>query len=563
MQVSLQAFKNWVYSNPQQAAHTLDQATTLFTAFVAAETVGVGCYYSSLSKKTIFVAGAVSLVTTFFLVYTRKWIAKVEQEQKEKINDFNDKGYTRLHHAVIDAPIEEIKSLLLQGASIHAKVQPADQSQEGNWGNTPLHFATRHGRLDVVTLFLEKGCTILEENNLGENSIHLAGETARKEIFDLLKQKANIEDENDYIFYNVFDLAGYGYLENLKLHMGKNINIQTSDEDGFTLLHHAAKRGELDTVKYLITENADKEAKTPDNLTPYMLAYRNGWNEVTQFLKSQDCSTDLGTTTFIWKTLATSWTAVSTGRYSYGANPSGRDAEGKTALHYLSEPSQIKEILKLDPSLVNVADQNGNTPLHLVQSVDLLELLCQHEALIDVENKWKQTPLNCALEKGKLKVAEALLQRNAKLNASATNGKGEPFLHCFIRKDKGEEGVELLKKLLEKYPVNLDLRNSKEETCLHVAAEQWDTNPMILFLLEQNPALINLQDSLGQTALHRTYRLESRRNILIKKGANLSLTDNKGLTPLALHQQKEEEKKEKGIRMREASRNSIYSSRNW
>ena len=49
MQVSLQAFfKNWVYSNPSQARHTLDQATTLFKAFVAAEAALVGCFYSSL-----------------------------------------------------------------------------------------------------------------------------------------------------------------------------------------------------------------------------------------------------------------------------------------------------------------------------------------------------------------------------------------------------------------------------------------------------------------------------------------------------------------------------------
>jgi ankyrin repeat protein len=619
MQVSLQAFKNWVYSNPSQAAQTLDQATTLFKAIVAAEVAGVGYFYSSLSKKTIFAVGTISLVTAFFLVYTRNWIAKVEEEQTKKSENVNDKGntplhhdvkdtpqvegeqkeriemvigkgytphsvedlkrawiaqteelakvdgkgYTRLHHAVIDAPIEEIKSLLQQGANIHAKVQPTDQSQEDNWGNTPLHFAAKYGRLDVVTLLVGNGCNVLEENVQTENSIHMAGDTGWKEIFDLLKKQANIEDDDYAMFYTVFDLAKFGYLENLKLHMGKNVNIQTTDEDGLTLLHHAAGRGKLDIVEYLVTENADKEAKTPDNLTPYMLAYRNGWNEVTDFLKSLECSTDLGTTTFIWQELADSWLAEYEGTCRHGANPSGRDAQGKTALHYLSRPSQVKRILELDQSLANAVDQNGNTPLHCVQTVASLDILCENGALIDAENRWDQTPLNCALEQGNLKVADALIQRNAKLNASATNEEGEPFLHCFIRKEKGDAGIELLKTLFAKYEVNFDLRNSKGETCLHVAAAGWDSNNMIAFLLEQKADLINLKDHLGRTALHRTYGLESRQNILINAGADLSIKDDKGLTPEALHQQKKEEKQEQQRRMYEACHNSIFSTRTW
>ena len=458
---------------------------------------------------------------------------------------------------MIDAHIEEITLLLQQGANIHAKVQSTDKSQKNNWGNTPLHFAARHGRLDVVTLLLNNGCTVLEENVQTENSIHIAADTGWKEIFDLLKEKANIEDEDYTMFYTVFDLAKHGYLENLKLHMGKDITIQTSDEDRLTLLHHAAQRGKLDTVKYLVTENADKEAKTPDNLTPYMLAYRNGWNEVTEFLKSQGCSTDLGTTTFIWKDLANSRSAVYDGKYV--ANPSGRDAEGKTALHYLKVPSQIKAILELDKSHVNTADQNGNTPLHLVQSVLLLEHLCENGALIDAENKWGQTPLNCALEQGNLKVAEALLQRNAKLNASATNEEGEPFLHCFICKVKADDGIELLKQVLAKYTVDFELRNSKEETCLHVAAGQWDEK-FVALLLERDPNLINLKDNLGQTALHRAYGWEPLRKLLIEKGADPSITDNKGLTPEALYQQKQSEK----IQRERAQYNALnYGRSNW
>ncbi len=648
MQVSLQAFKNWVYADPSQAGHALDQATTLFSAFLAAEGFVIGRY--SLSKKTICILSAISLVTAFFLVYTRKWIAQVEQEQskksekgddkgnlytkdsknaelkkedsqnfcsegantvdmraaseskhsktantnkqssgpfvreageqselahknltqskadssshlcaslhhcvidaplaeneqKEKVNDFDEKGYTRLHHAVIDVSLEEIKSLLQQGADVHAKVEKKDQSQKDNWENTPLHFAARHGRLDVVTLLLEKGCDPLEKDTLGNNSIDIAGFAAWQEIFDILKQKANIkeEEENDYFCWTVFNLAEDGNLEKLKLHMGRGFNIHTIDAKGFTLLHLAAGHGQLDTVKYLVKEGAEKEATTPDNLTPYMLAYRNGWNEVTKFLESQGCSTDLGTTIFIWKKLANSLCAVSNGIYSHRANPSGRDAQGKTALHYLSEPSQVKQILELDQSLATVADQNGNTPLHLVQSVDVLDILCENGALLDAENKLGQTPLNCALEQRNLKIAEALMQRNAKLNATATNEEGEPFLHCFIRNDKGEEGIELLKKLFATYTVDFDLRNSKGETCLYVAADQWASIKMINLLLEQKSDLINLPNHLGRTALYRAYGFEPLRKFLIEKGADLSIKDNTGLTPEAYYWQRQME----------------------
>jgi ankyrin repeat protein len=119
-----------------------------------------------------------------------------------------------------------------------------------------------------------------------------------------------------------------------------------------------------------------------------------------------------------------------------------------------------------------------------------------------------------------------------------------------------------LKMLFAEYDVRIDFLNSKKETCLHVAVDQGDKK-MVSFLLEQNPALINLKDDLGQTVLHRAYRWEFLRNILLDKGADSSITDNKGLTPLALYEQKNEEKKDKERKMREACRSSIHTSRNW
>jgi hypothetical protein len=276
MQIFLK-LENWIHSNPRQAAQALDQATTLFKIFVAAEAVGAGYFYSSLPKKIIVIAGAVSTVTAFFLVYVSRWIAKVEDEQKKKaegdtlkrlwiaqkeeLAKVDGKGYTPLHHAVVDAPIEKIQSLLEQGANIHAKVEEKDETPEGTSGNTPLHFAARHGRLDVVTLLLDKGCHVLEENVQKENSIDIAGNVGWKDIFDLLKQNANIEKEDSPLFYTIFDLAEYDQLEALKLHVRKGLDINTSDEDGFTLLHYAARRGKLETVKFLVSEAAKKGSK--------------------------------------------------------------------------------------------------------------------------------------------------------------------------------------------------------------------------------------------------------------------------------------------------------------
>jgi ankyrin repeat protein len=293
-----------------------------------------------------------------------------------------------------------------------------------------------------------------------------------------------------------------------------------------------------------------------------MLAYSNGWNEVMEFLKLQGASSELGNTTFIWEDLAASISAVTKGKLC-GANPLGRDGQGRTALHYLIVPSQIEEILKLDQSLVNAADQNGDTPLHLVKSVRSLDILCEHGALIDAENKWRQTPLNCALQEGNLKVAEALLGRKAKLNVSATNEEGEPFLHCFTRKQKEDAGIELLKKIFAEYAVEIDCRNSKGETCLHVVAAEWNSNKMITFLLEQNADLINLKDNLGQTALHRAFSMDKQRDLLIQKGADLSITDNEGRTPKALYDQKEDKKMKEKIVKQVNHRKFIHNAKNW
>jgi ankyrin repeat protein len=77
---------------------------------------------------------------------------------------------------------------------------------------------------------------------------------------------------------------------------------------------------------------------------------------------------------------------------------------------------------------VNVRNKNGGTPLHVAASQaqpEALEILLQHNALVDARAKNGATPLHFAAFKrkaGHLEAARILLKHNADVNARMDNG---------------------------------------------------------------------------------------------------------------------------------------------
>lgn len=80
---------------------------------------------------------------------------------------------------------------------------------------------------------------------------------------------------------------------------------------------------------------------------------------------------------------------------------------------------KMRDMLRLDLTLVNTRDEIGNTALHLAAShghMDICELLVRHSADIDSINEQGNTPLHCACLFNRLQIIEFLLKEGASIS---------------------------------------------------------------------------------------------------------------------------------------------------
>ena len=96
------------------------------------------------------------------------------------------------------------------------------------------------------------------------------------------------------------------------------------------------------------------------------------------------------------------------------------DAFGKTALHYAAQIGSMRDMevcLQLKPDLVNVADNNGDTPIYMAISnsqIDLATMLLNNKANLEHKNKDGRSPFAYACRKGELAFLELFEKYGAK-----------------------------------------------------------------------------------------------------------------------------------------------------
>jgi hypothetical protein len=85
-----------------------------------------------------------------------------------------------LFQAVVTGNIDEVKSLIANGADINAE-------NRMRW--TPLHTAIRNRRQEIVGLLIAEGADVNKTDNRGMTPLHVAVDTGQKEVVELLIPK--------------------------------------------------------------------------------------------------------------------------------------------------------------------------------------------------------------------------------------------------------------------------------------------------------------------------------------------------------------------------------------
>jgi hypothetical protein len=202
---------------------------------------------------------------------------KADQQRKKIKMDFDN----FLFQAVEYRQNGRIERLLKIGANVNAITK-----KKGYPGWTPLIFAVRDQKLELVQLLLENGANVKANNN---SALSIAAANDKNgQLIQLLIEKGadvNAKDESGEtplvraMYYNP-------NLEIIRLLIEKGADINAKGNNGETPLFNAINWGTADIFRLLIEKGADVNAKNNDGDTPLKFARRFGSQEYVSMLEA-------------------------------------------------------------------------------------------------------------------------------------------------------------------------------------------------------------------------------------------------------------------------------------
>ena len=157
-----------------------------------------------------------------------------------------------------------------------------------NFGWTPLHWAAYHGYRQTLAYLKERGADIHREDNAGWVPLHRAVQGGHLEVIvDLLNAGAAIDAKDKSGATPLHLAATKDCLKVLKVLLERGANIHVKDIDDWHPLHLAAAQGCQKAVEILIEKGADIEAATKDGSTPLHWAVMKGYKNIAVYLIGQ------------------------------------------------------------------------------------------------------------------------------------------------------------------------------------------------------------------------------------------------------------------------------------
>lgn len=380
----------------------------------------------------------------------------------------------------------EILSLLLDGG--------ADPLWANAEGETALMLAARSGNLEAARTLLKAGADVnATEHWGGQNALMWATAQGQLEMMQLL-----IDHGAD------LDQTGKAQLWDRRI--TSEPRPKDMNKGGFAPLHYAARQGCLDCLKILVEAGADLNVTDPDRVSALNLALINVHFDAAAYLIEEGA--DINSWDLFGRTPLYNAVDMNTLPDSARADlpPAGEYSGLDIITMLLDRGANPNAQLKLRPPYRNaVMDRrsdhilgNGATPLMRAAKAsdnDVVNLLLEHGALVDLPNWMGITPLMVAAGLGRteeptrgrwqteeqaIETLQILLDAGADINHLAKQYKGR-WAHM-------EDEREFFKDIPE-----------DGQTALHGAAKL-GRNQVVEFLVE-NGARMQVPDVNGRTAL--------------------------------------------------------------
>ena len=455
-------------------------------------------------------------------------------------------------------------------------------SQEFPRRVTGSHLAAHFGLDDIMKKLAAHGNNLNDEDSEHRTPLLWAAVLGHTAVVELLVSREDIRADAPNNRSRVPLLAKmFDHQAVVKLLLDTGM-VSPDAEDvnhGRTPLSWAAERGYIDIVESLLsTGGVGPDLKSHGSWamgrTPLSYAAEGGHQTIMELLV-QTGKVDLDSKDISGRTpLSYAVPRAETGASKYllekGASPMIIDIHRKGLLHHAvsradCNPNTIKTLLELGAPK-DLVDDGNMTPLHytsLYGGPDIAKLLIQHGVIVDIgirRRGWKQhghegrrmfepldwqeasgnlagglTPLHYAALVGNSQMVQFFLDHGA--NPNARSYYGETPLHLTLRRSvQGTKYIDYWTDSNYRIENILDLIDDEDDAAYENIAKQ---RMSVFNTLLSNPKTdVNIQDIKEATALHcLKYGFEGC-NVLISKlierGANLSLTNSAGQTPLQL-----------------------------
>uniref|UniRef100_A0A8C5MP51 Transient receptor potential cation channel subfamily A member 1 n=1 Tax=Leptobrachium leishanense TaxID=445787 RepID=A0A8C5MP51_9ANUR len=433
-----------------------------------------------------------------------------------------------------------VRSLILKN---HASLTARDDSAA-----TPLHYAAKHGFLDIMILIInegtdevldlvdEKGNSPLVQVLLSRgadpnirniyriSALHLAIQLHHNNIVEELLNHATTKLDLDGDLGNtpVMQACYKDNDEALSLLLNRGAKLCKQNKLGYYPIHMTAFSGSVKCLDLLLKKGLEFGYGMVDHVnytdneksSPLHIAVQNGGLEIVKALIEHGAKADL------------------------------KQNDNATALHFAATQGAT-EIVKFmissykgDGNIVDLLDGNNETPLHksaLFDHVDLAEYLISMGANIDTMDNEMRTPLLLATSCSAWNTVNLLLAKGA--NVKLTDNFGRNFLHLTVLQPGGLKNIN--SEFLQMENIKLLVSDEDSEGCtpLHYACRHGVPNS-VNNLLGLNVSLYSKSKN-KRSALHFAAcygRINTCQRLLrfVTDARLLNDADEKGMTPLHL-----------------------------
>nr|XP_042907959.1 uncharacterized protein LOC107440000 [Parasteatoda tepidariorum] len=438
----------------------------------------------------------------------------IDNDAPVNVKDVN--GRNLLHLSIKHGSIDLLLRLIERGVDINA----VDKN-----GFTPLSLSIGLGYFDMAKKLLSKKADIDSVDKRRQNLLHMCA--TNLEYWNSVSSGYNLinEEKHNVSFPNSSGLEVFKILVNLGINIEmKNIyghtplhiacmfnnlpivqyltdnsaNLNIPDKIGFSPLHYAVDSNNLELVKILFASGkCSLNSMTSEGDTALCLASKSNYAEITEFLIKNKADVNDGDPLYKALVQGSQDTCIILLQNKFIDIEKQFKDKGETLLQTASlkglerlvscflDKKRLSKSVNINESLFS-AIQYGY--------VDIVILLLNHGADVNIVFENHITPLLLAASLGHSKIMQVLLDRGADFNKLDLEGRSSIELAIM------HGHLDSVKLFLQNETVDVNEKINGDYTLLHIAVQCGNLD-VVKFLMNENASL-NVANEIGSKPVH-------------------------------------------------------------